>query len=437
MELPGEDESVLEFFNDERLAELVKRVFAGNRDIRLALLKISEARELAGIAGAERLPMVGAEGKATFTGGSSMPLERSSSLELMVPSFQIDLFGKLKEMESAAFEEYLGSLESFRAAKIALIAGVAELHFETRLLSEKELLIRNTLKAYRDSFAFVENNIINGRSSLLDLEEARARVELAEVMLLDNQILKTRAENALKLLAGDFGDIEASLPPPKKLKDAEPKDIVREPVSSEALLKRPDILEAEHALRAANHETGAAKAAFFPSIDLTGTVGFMSSGLSALVLGGDDSWNFGPALTLPLFSGGKLKASERLAEIRREKAVVNYEKAVQTAFREVSDILGTMDDLKARLAAREKYLATQRRVLDLAFERYGNGGISYLEVLDAQRNVYAAEEDVLDLRKDYLSAHASLFSALGGGADAPEPVLPDIPLAPKEFGENP
>jgi NodT family efflux transporter outer membrane factor (OMF) lipoprotein len=434
--LPGEDEAFAEFFPEPRLMELNKLSFLNNRDLRLALLAISEARENSSIARSQRFPTVEIQSGVKVEGGPTMETMKNYSVEGMLPAFELDLFGKLKNMEQAAFEEYLSSYENYRAFRISLISSVAEAYLEHRLLSEKETLTGNTLKVYRNSLAFIENRIINGLSSLLDLEEAKAQVDFAEAELLNIKIQKTRSENALNLLVGDFNTDNSNntLPSPKKLKDIVPKNLLKTSISSNALLRRPDILAAEHMLIAKNYDIGVARSAFFPKISLTGAFSFMSTDLNNLFVSSGNSWNYNPVLTVPVFTAGKNKANLELSRIRKEVAMVNYEKAIQTAFKETLDTLLTIEDLSNQLIARQKYLATQRRVLELAASRYQSGGtISYLEVLDAQRGVFAAEGDVLEARKNLLSAHISLFAALGGGADSEEITLPEIPHGPKEL----
>ena len=435
--LPWEKAAVEEFFPEPRLLALIELGFLNNRDLRLAMLSIASARASSSMARSERLPMLEAGAGLEAEWGPSRETERSYSGEAMVPAFELDLFGRLRDMEAKAFEEYLQSYESYRAFRIALVSRIAEAYFELRLLSEKEALTRSTLNNYRNSLAFVENRVVSGQSSLLDLEEARAQADSAEAMLLELKIEKTRAENGLALLVGSFEPAE-SLPPPKKLGDVLPPRLQGTAVPSEALLKRPDILAAEHKLMAARYDIGAARANFFPKISLTGALSFMSMDLGRLFESGSAGWSYSPALSVPIFNAGKNRAALEIAEIMREEAFVSYEAAIQTAFKEALDALLTLDDLEARLSAEQKRLGSQRRVLELAKVRYQSGSISYLEVLDAQRNVYEAEESVLDAQKNLLSGHVGLFAALGGGLNTEGLPVPDVPYAPEEpAGGNP
>jgi NodT family efflux transporter outer membrane factor (OMF) lipoprotein len=232
-----------------------------------------------------------------------------------------------------------------------------------------------------------------------------------------------RAENALLLLSGSFA--RRDLPPPVPLAEQRLADLPQG-VPSSALLERPDIMEAEHRLRAANANIGVARAAFFPSISLTGNMGYMSGSLSDLVAGTSGFWSFLPRISLPLFAGGRNIANLELAEIRRESSVAQYEKAVQNAFREVADALQSRESFAEEVAARKRYLASQRLVLDLAVHQYVNGSVSYLEVLEARRTVFQIELDLLTIRRDQLDNEISLYIALGGGlADAGESLPPE------------
>jgi NodT family efflux transporter outer membrane factor (OMF) lipoprotein len=436
--LPLSETSVAEFFPEPRLVSLIRLAFLNNRDLRLSMLSIARAKAGSALARAERFPWLEGEMGISIEGGQDRDTSRSYSGEIMVPAFELDLFGRAKDMEAKAFEEFLSSYENFRAFRISLITGVAEAYFETRLLSEKESLIQRTLKSYEDSLAFVENRVISGQASLLDLEEAGAQVDLAKASLLDLRVNKTKAENSLKILLGTFeGEGDLGLPPPKKLKDITPPDLSKRSIPSIALLKRPDILAAEHMLIAGHFDVGAARAAFFPKISLTGALSFMSMDLSSLFGSGSSGWSYSPNLSIPIFNAGSNRANLSIAEIGKEEALINYEKAIQNAFKETQDALLTLDNLKARLDAEKKRLSSQRRVLELATVRYRSGSVSYLEVLNSQRGVFEAEEMVLEAEKNLLSGYLSLFAALGGGINTEGLELPDVPYGTEALEKTP
>jgi Cu(I)/Ag(I) efflux system outer membrane protein len=264
------------------------------------------------------------------------------------------------------------------------------------------------------SYAFIESRIQSGQSSLLDLEQARSLVEAAAVIIAERERELLRADNALQLLSGSFEpkSLPAAIPLLEQALGALPQGVV-----SASLLQRPDIMEAEHRLRAANADIGAARAAFFPSIALTGELGYMSDDLYNLFSGG--VWSFLPKISLPIFSGWRNQANLEVAEARKQTAIVQYEKAIQSAFREAADALLARGRFERQLAAQTRYLNSQKLVLELALNRYANGAVSYLEALDAQREVFAAEQNLLNVRREQLLNEVGLYIALGGGFESP------------------
>jgi NodT family efflux transporter outer membrane factor (OMF) lipoprotein len=420
------------FYPEPRLRALVTAALSGNRDLRVSYLSVLEARAQSAVARSERFPMLDAMGRDTVTGGGGRRTQESYTAELSLPGFDPDVFGRLRNMDESAYEAYLSSEEAWRAVRIALVSQVAESYLSWRLADQKEHAARKALDSYRDSLAFIERRIVSGKADLLDLEQARGQEDFARTRVASLKAERQTALNSLGLLTGDFSS-QDSLPDPLDLSAWEPAGLSGE-IPSEVLLARPDVLAAEHALKASHFDVGAARAAFFPKISLTGALGFMSMDLSELFAGPSGQWSFGPAVSVPLFAGGRNRANLDLAEIRRDKAVAQYELAVQTAFKEAADALLTRADLKGVLDASRRRLNTQRRVLALAEKRYLGGSSSYLEVLDAQREVLDAEMDYLDARKGYLSGSVSLYAALGGGLDPTG--LPDPPETPGKPPEN-
>ncbi|MDR2612534.1 MAG: efflux transporter outer membrane subunit [Deltaproteobacteria bacterium] len=414
------------FYPEPRLRALVAAALAGNRDLRISYLTLLEARAQSDLARSERFPGAEAMASETVSGGRRRRTAESYSAELSLPGFDLDLFGRLRDMDRAAYEEYLASGEDWRAFRIALVSQVAESYLAWRLAAQKETASERALSSYRDSLAFIERRIVAGQADLLELEQARGQTEFAEARVAAMRADKAVALNSLNLLTGDLSP--AGLPEPLDLSAWEPAGLAGE-IPSSVLLARPDVLAAEHMLRASHYDIGAARAAFFPSISLTGVLGFMSAELSELFTPPSNRWNFTPAVSLPLFAGGRNRANLDLAEIRRDKAVASYEKAIQAAFREAADALAARAGIRGRLDASRRYLATQRRVLRLAENRYLGGASSYLEVLDAQRAVFEAEMDYLDARRAWLSNSVSLYAALGGGLD-PAGLPGGIPAAP-------
>ena len=409
-----------DFFKDEQVKSLIATSLTNNRDVQLAALAIREAKAQYGVQNADRLPQVGAEGNNTINGGFQAPTKKTYEANLAVPSFELDLFGRLKSLSDASMHTYLASQEAAKAVKVTLVSQVAQGYLASRLTQERQQLAQSNLESWEKSFAFIEGRVRSGQSSLLELEQARSQVEFAKASVAQRQREVTQAENALHLLLGGFE--KRQLPSGTSLADQRFADLPAS-IPSTVLLTRPDIMQAEHALQAANADIGAARAAFFPTISLTGTLGYMSEDLTRLFAGATSAWSFLPQVALPIFAGGKNKANLQLAEIRKESAVVQYEKAIQTAFREVADALMTRASFANQLDAQKKYLVSQRTVLELATQRYISGTISYLEVLDAQRGVFQAEQDLLDIRRDQLVNDIILYSALGGGLIDSAPAL--------------
>jgi Cu(I)/Ag(I) efflux system outer membrane protein len=402
------------FLPEERLRALVGLALEKNRDLRLAGLKILEARAEFGMSRSERFPMLEGELAQETSGGSRRSTQESYEAGLTLPVFEIDYLNRLGDLERAALETYLGTLEAARYAKIVLVSSVSGAYLRNRLAEERVKLMERNLNNFRVSRAFVEERIRSGQADLLELEQARGMVAYAEAQLEARKSELVTTQNELSFWLGDFETESLDLPKPLPLLKW-PRLNLPEGLKSEVLLDRPDVMEAERALIAANANIGAARAAFFPSIGLTGSLGVMGMDLESLFRGGGDLWSFGPRLTIPIFNAGRNRANLDLAEIRKDMAIVDYEMAIQKAFREVADGLGLRERLSQRLKAQTNYLNIQRRVLELATNRYQNGVIGYLEVLEAQRSVLEAELDLLEIKSDWILNDISLFAALGGG----------------------
>jgi Cu(I)/Ag(I) efflux system outer membrane protein len=373
---------------------------------------VAEAAAMYRVQMAERFPMLDAQGSDNYSGNFRGQSAINQFEAAGMASFELDLFGRLKSMSDSALHAFLGAQEGERAVRISLVSQVARAYLEERMAREQRQLAADTLKSLRDSHAFIESRVQSGQSSLLDLEQARSMVESARATVAQREREIVLAHNALQFLIGSF--TELSLPPAVRLVD-QSLAALPQGVDSTVLLERPDIMEAEHALMSANADIGAARAAFFPSISLTGNLGYMSNDLQRLFSGATSFWSFLPTIRLPIFTGGQNRANLELAEIRKESSIIAYEKTIQTAFREVADALLNRTSFTEQFKAQERYLAAQRRVQSLALNQYINGAASYLEVLDAQRNVFQAEQDLLMIRRDQLLNDIALYSALGGG----------------------
>lgn len=410
-----------EFFQDPRLQALIETALEHNRDLRSAVLNIEAARAAYNIQSAERLPSLDAQG--SFSRGrtpatlSPTGQDRTTSqyqVGLGIAAFELDFFGRVSSLSEAALAEFLATEEAARAAQISLVAEVGRAYLAERAFAEQLELARQTLAAREDSLRLVRQRFEAGAASALELWQAETLVESARVSVAALERQQAQAGNALALLVGaPLAQLE--LPAPLPLSQLNVLTDIPPGLPSELLVQRPDIRAAEQRLISANANIGAARAAFFPRITLTGTVGTASTELSDLFGSGSGLWSFMPQITVPIFNSGRNRAALALAEVRRHQAVADYERTIQQAFREVADALVARASLERQLAAQERLLAAQRERLRLAQQRYESGVADYLEVLDAQRELFAAEQALVETRQLRLQNAIDFYRAAGGG----------------------
>ena len=408
-------------FADERLRALVALALENNRDLRVAALNVEVTRAQYRIQRAQLLPAVAATGNANIQRipgdldpvAPGKPVTSRSYQVGGALAFELDLFGRLRSLSGAALEQYLQTEEARRSAQLSLVAAVATQYLLVRALEDQIALAKGTLETLQASYALTKRTYEAGRTSELDLRTAEAQVETARFNLSAAELQRTQAENALVLLVG--APLPASLPAPQPLEEQRVVAELPSGVSSEVLLRRPDVLAAEHGLLSANAVIGAARAAFFPSITLTAFGGKSSTDLSHLFLPGADTWSFSPRINLPIFAGGALRASLDVAEVRKSIEVAHYERAIQVAFREVSDALAAREALGTQLEAQEARVRAEQRRYELSDLRYRKGVDSYLVVLTAQRDLFAAQQLLIQSRLARLANLVDLYRALGGG----------------------
>jgi multidrug efflux system outer membrane protein len=415
-----EDLGWRDVFGDPRLQALVAMALEQNRDLRVSALNVELARGQFRIQRAEQLPHVDGSASLSYqrtpadlsTTGTALT-SSAWSVGLGVTAFELDLWGRVKNLSDAALETFFASEEARRSAHLSLVAEVAREYLALRSLEEQVVLARQTLEAVDASLAVTRRTTEAGRTSELDLRTAESQVETARFNLAAAEEQRVRAENGLVLLVG--GPLPKDLPPGMAL-DAQ--TIVAElpaGLPSEVLVRRPDVLSAEHALRAANASVGAARAAFFPTISLTAFGGSASSELSGLVSGSPWTWTVSPRLTMPIFQAGALRASLDVAEVRKSIEVAQYERSIQVAFREVADALAARGALDDQLRAETARVAAEERRYHLSERRYRTGIDSYLTLLTAQRDLFAAQQGLIQTRLARLSNLVDLYKALGGG----------------------
>lgn len=408
------------FFPDARLQSLIAAALEHNRDLRVAVARVEEARALAGIARADRFPTVdlGAQRAASLTPGdlSSTGRQQNSQrydVNLAVAAFELDFWGRVRNLDDAARANFLASDYARQSFRLSLIAEVANAYLSLLELGERLELARATTKSREETRSLIARRRDVGLAGDLDYLQADGAYQNARAETASLARSHATAENALRLLAGTAPAVGGKL--------AEPGLVAAAGVGlpSEVLLARPDVLAAEQKLVAANANIGAARAAFLPKIVLTAVAGTASRSLAGLFDAGSGAWNFTPALRLPLFDAGRSSGNVDLATARKTIAVAEYEKAIQQAFREIADLLAARSQLAEQLQAQEANLAAQSQRLKIVDARYQAGVSSHLELLDAQRENFAAQQSTLTARRLLLSTAASFYKALGGASPTP------------------
>lgn len=406
------------FFTDERLKKLIKMAFDQNRDLRLASLRMEQARALYGIERAGLWPSVDAVGRGSREGvppdlsetRKRMVRERYS-VDLGLLAWEIDFFGRIQSLKDRALEEYLATEEARRSAAISLRAAVAYAYLALAADGEILKLAQSTLQTQEAMYKLIERRFQVGLASELDLHRARTQVDTAKRDVARYTERVAQDQNALNLLVGSKVPEELL---PTRLDEVSPPMEISAGLSSEILLNRPDILAAEHQLKAVNAHIGAARAAFFPRISLTTTLGTASKELSGLFKPGSRAWSFVPQIVMPIFDSRTWLALKAI-KVEREIALAQYEKAVQSAFREVADALAERGTIKDQIVAQESLVHSLQEAHRLSTLRYTKGIDSYLGVLDAQRSLYGAEQGLIALRLADLANRVTLYKVLGGG----------------------
>lgn len=423
------DISWQEFFADPRLEALISAALANNRDLAVSIAQIEEARGQYRIQRADRLPTLGFQGDATRTHSGSAafpvvgPQQPSSSITydrytvgVGVSSFELDFWGRVRNLSEAARSQYLATVEAERAFRLSLIRDVASTYLSTLEAEERIRLAEATVKSRQEGLRIAKLRLDAGVTSALDFRQAETLLTQAETSLASLRLAKAQGDNFLNVLTG--GPITTPLPNSLTLAHQADGVNLAAGLPSDLLNARPDILAAEERLRAARANIGAARAAFFPTISLTGNFGFASTQLDDLISSGGQNWNFGPTLTLPIFDFGRNAGNLSVAKARENIAVATYERTIQGAFQEVANALAGRRFLSEQVTAQERATVAQRQIADLARTRYREGVANYLEVLDAERNLFDAEQALLQIRRTQADNLISLYVALGGGLAA-------------------
>ncbi len=407
------------FFSDPRLQKLIELALTNNRDLRSASLRLDLARTEYRIRRSAVLPEVdgNASGIRQRTSGEIYAFEGGTILSTYsvgaTASYEIDLFGRVHSLKEAALETFLATEEAQRSVQISLVSEVATEYLTQLRLREAKAIAQQTLETVQRSHQLIRKRFELGAASELELRTAEGQIETVRVNAAAFLQQLAESENALAQLIGQ--PVPKDLPPGIPFDQQQLLGPVPAGIPSETLEKRPDILAAEHTLKAANANIGAARAAYFPQILLTGSGGLASTTLDNLFTGPARTWSYGPQLNVPIFNYGSTQAKVAASKIQAELEVTAYQKAIQTAFREVADALATRGILDQKLKAQERLLAAQRRRFELTEARYRQGVDSYVEVLLAQQDLYSAEQNLLQFQVARLVNSITLYRSLGGG----------------------
>lgn len=419
---PGEIATIdwRDVFVDPGLQSLIETATQNNRELRAAVLRVEEARALRGIQRAERFPAIDAvaagsrsrtPGDLSITGNSTVSSAYQATVG--VTSWELDFWGRVRNLDAAALETYLATQAARRAVTVSVVAQIADAWLVQRELDQRIELARQSIATREESFRIFRRRAEEGSSSRLELTQVETLLRQAQALGAQLEQLRAANTHALTLLTGapiqdtvQTGVFDAS----------EPVRNLQVGVPSDLLTRRPDIVAAEHQLKAAHANIGAARAAFFPRIALTGDYGTASAELDGLFESGSGSWSFTPSLALPIFNAGRLRSTLDVAQVRRSLAVSNYELTVQAAFRDVADALSAQHWLAEQVNIQREALRAQRERARLAQLRYEHGAAAYLEVLDAQRDLLSADQSLVQIQRALHSSRVGLFAAVGGGA---------------------
>ena len=443
-----------QFVHDAQLRELIAMAIENNRDLRVAVQNIEQARAQYQIRSADQFPTVGASASGTRSAPNPMQalggpsVSSNYTVGIGVAGWELDFFGRVAALKDVALANYLATEEARKAAQISLIAAVSSTWLQLKTDTELLLLTERTLGTREQSLRLTRLRFDNGASSALDMRLAESLTASARATRAQQQRLRAQDINLLTLLVGQTVPERLIPAVPASLTPAAPSDLTQPtPVvapaaelptftevppglPSDLLLRRPDIRAAEQQLIAANANIGAARANFFPRISLTGSLGRVSGDLDGLFgSGGSKAWSFGPSITLPIFDMGRNQANLDAARAGREIAVAQYEKSIQSAFREVADALAGRATLADQLSALQAQAAAERDRFRLADLRYRNGIANYLDLLDAQRSLFAIEQALAQVRLAQRANEVQLYKALGGGWTDYQPPMPPAAAA--------
>ena len=412
-----------QFFKDPKLQKTIEISLQNNRDLRIAALNVERARGLYGIQRAELLPTLDITGSANkerlsgnFIGTNQSITVENYSVNLGIVAWEIDFFGRIRNLKDRALKEYLATEHAHRSAQILLVSEVAVAYLTLAADQENLQLAQSTLGSQQDAYDLIRRRYESGLATELDLRQVQTRVDAARVDSIIYTRIVAQDETALNLLVGS--SVPADLLP-GSMNSISQTEKISPGISSEVLLRRPDILQAENLLMAAHANIGAARAAFFPRISLTSTVGTASGELSGLFSSGSEVWTFAPRVVIPIFDA-RIWSGLSVTKTDREIALAQYEKSIQIAFKEVADALAVQGTIEQQLSAQQSLVNAAAETYRLSNTRYTKGIDSYLAVIDAQRSLYNAQQGFVAFRLAKFANQVRLYAVLGGGGDFPK-----------------
>lgn len=405
-----------DFFTDPRLQQLIQLGLDNNRDLRVTALNVEKAQAQYRISRNKLIPEVDASADVTRAQTITSDPMTSYSVNMGVTAYELDLFGRIRDLKDAALQSYLASEQTRNATQISLIAQIAQGWLAISYDNAQLQLAQQTLKAQEESYKLNKRRFDVGIDSEVSVRQAQISVETARGDVASYQAKVAQDRNLLELLVGQ--PVPVNLLPTDQIQQITASNVLGAGLPSDLLRNRPDIQSSEHQLYSAGANLGAARARLFPSISLTGSAGFASTDLTDLFKSGAFIWSIGPKLDLPIFDAGTRRANVKVAEADQKIALSNYEKSIQTAFKEVNDVLATRATINDRVSAQSRLVDATKTNYKLSSARFKAGIDNYLTVLDAQRSQYAAQKGLLSLQQSNLGSQIDLYKTLGGGVKA-------------------
>lgn len=416
-----------EFYSDERLKGLIALGLENNKDFESARLAIEKARAQYQITDLNDLPRIDGSGGYTRQAQNRTDKNPNSSynVNLGLANYELDFWGKIASLKEQALQNFLATTAAKDTTQISLISNIAQSYANLSYSLAQLKLAEATVESREKSLFIADKRFEAGIDPKLPSLQASASLENARLAVLQAQSSILRSRNALQFLVG--GPIPTNLIPAPAVSNITSQQIFSAGLPSELLRYRPDVLEAEYSLKAAGANIEVARASYFPSISLASSVGLSSGSLDDLFKSGSVGWSFGPSISVPIFDAGRLDANYDVAKIEREQTLANYERSIQTAFREVSDVLATRATLGDQLAAQYRLQDNFEQTYQIADARFKAGIANYLDVLDAQRSLFSTQQGILDLELQKIISQIELYQVLGGGANLDVPTVIPVP----------